>query len=374
MRILHIIATLGIGGAERQLVKLLPRMDRRRFEQTVCYYTPSENFESTLNAAGIPTIFFDKFSMPLSAFFRRLRRTIRDIQPDLVHTWLYSGNFWGRLGALSCGVTRLVASDRSVARPFSVPVYMYEKLFAPYTVRLANSRAVAASVERRYGLPADRTRIIRNAVDKVEAGSQDDRGQVREMLGLPPEQKIVLMVGRQTVEKNHPMFLRAARRCGELRPDITFVALGHLVRPAEMDALVDSIGARPFVRIVEQREDVGRWLAAADIFCLTSDREGLPNVVLEAMAAGLPIICTDFESAREVLSHPSLGMIVPRNDDAALAETVLGLLDDRARCRRLGEAARVHVRTEYSWERLVREMESLYGDLVPQDDEKSSIL
>ena len=372
MKILHVIPTLGIGGAERQLVKLLPRMDRGRFEQTVCYYTPSENFESTLNAAGIRTIFFDKFSMPLTSFFGRLRRTIRDVGPDVVHTWLYSANFWGRLAALSCGVTRLVVSDRSLARPFSVPVYMYEKLFAPYTVRLGNSRAVAASLERRYGLPADRTRIIHNAVDKAEAGSQDDRRKVRDLLGLPLEQRIVLMVGRQTAEKNHPMFLRAARRCGEVRPGVTFVALGHLVRPAEMDALVDSIGARPFVRIVEQREDVGRWLAAADLFCLTSDREGLPNVVLEAMAAGLPIICTDFESAREVLSDPSLGLIVPRNDDAALAKAVLGLLDDPAHCRRLGEAARARARTQFSWERLVLEMESLYGDLVPQDDRENS--
>ncbi len=159
------------------------------------------------------------------------------------------------------------------------------------------------------------------------------------------------------------MFLRAARRCGERRSDVTFVALGHLLRPAEMDALVDSIGARPFARIVEQREDVGRWLAAADIFCLTSDREGLPNVVLEAMAAGLPVICTDFGSARELLSDPSLGVILPRNDDAALAETVLALLDDPVRCRRFGEAARAHARTEFSWEKLVREMESLYDGL-----------
>jgi glycosyltransferase involved in cell wall biosynthesis len=245
-------------------------------------------------------------------------------------------------------------------------------LFAPYTIRLANSHAAARSLEQRYGLPADRTRIIRNAVDAVDAGSQDDRRYVRDTLGLPPEQRVVLMVGRQTEEKNHPMFLRAARRCGERRSDVTYVALGHLVRPMEMEALVDSIGARPFVRIVEQREDVGRWLAAADLFCLTSDREGLPNVVLEAMAAGLPIICTDFESAREVISDPSLGIIIPRDDDAALAETVLELLDDPERGRRLGDAARAHARTEFSWERLVREMEALYTDLLtPQGRERS---
>lgn len=371
MKILHIIPTLGVGGAERQLVKLLPRMDRKRFEQTVCYYTPSENFERILNAAGIRTIFFDKFSMPVRRFFSRLRGTVREVGPDIVHTWLYSANFWGRLCALSCGVTALVASDRSVADRCALPVYLYEKLFARYTVRLANSAAVARSLERRYGLPAEQTRIIRNAVDTIEAGSPEDRRYVRDALGLPPGQRIVLMVGRQTVEKNHPMFLRAARRCGERRPDVTFVALGHMFRPAEMDALIDALGARPFVRVVEQREDVGRWLVAADLFCLTSNDEGLPNVVLEAMAAGLPIICTDFASAREVISDPSLGLIIPRDDDAALAETVLELLGDPARGRRLGDAACAHARAEFSWERLVREMEELYAGLgAPQGRER----
>jgi glycosyltransferase involved in cell wall biosynthesis len=363
VKILHIIPTLGVGGAERQLVKLLPRMDRGRFEQTVCYYTPIRHLEQTLNEAGIPTIFFDKFSMPLRRFFSSLRSTVREIGPDLVHTWLYSANFWGRLSALSCGVTNLVASNRSLVGPCPLPVYMYEKLFARYTVRLANSRAVAASLERHYGLPAQTTRIIRNAVDPFEATAGEARREVRDTLGLSPDQKIVLMVGRQTEEKNHAMFLRAARRCGELRSDVTFVALGHLIHPAEMAALVDSIGAGSFVRVVEQREDVGRWLAAADLFCLTSDREGLPNVVLEAMAAGLSIICTDFESASEVLPSPSLGLIIPRNDDSALAETVLALLDDPARCRQIGEAARTHARSAFSWERLVWEMEGLYDGL-----------
>jgi glycosyltransferase involved in cell wall biosynthesis len=367
VKVLHIIPTLGVGGAERQLVKLLPRMDRSRFEQTVCYYTPSRNFERDLNTAGIRTIFFDKFSMPLWRFFRRLRQTVREVDPDIVHTWLYSGNFWGRLAALSCGVTRLIASDRSLARPFSAPVYLYERMFARYTVRLANSRAVAASLERRCGLPADRTRVIHNAVDAMAPEPGNPRGGVRETLGLPPEQRLVLMVGRQAEEKNHPMFLRAARRCGSRRPDVTFVALGHLFRPAEMDALVDSLGARPFVRIVEQREDVGSWLAAADVFCLTSDREGMPNVVLEAMAAGLPIVCADFESCREVLSNPEVGIIVPRGDDVALAEAVLALLDDPERRRRLGEAARAHARAAFGWDRLVREMEALYSEIAGAD-------
>jgi len=364
MNILHIIPTLGVGGTERQLVNLLPRIDRVRFRQTVCFYTPSETLETPLREAGIPVIFFDKFSMSAWSFFRRMRRVIHEVGPDVIHTWLYSANFWGRLAGISCGVRRLVASNRSMAIPTSSPVVLYERILAPYTTRLANSRAVAASLERRYGLPAAGIKVIYNAVDPPAIPPANARAAVRAELGLPEGQMLILMAGRQTPEKNHAMFLRAARRVGRRRSDVTFVVLGHLFRPGEMHALVDTMEAALYVRIVNQREDMPRWLAASDIFCLTSNAEGLPNVVLEAMATGLPVVCTDFESAREVIPDDRTGVIVPRDDDAALAAAVLTLLADAERRRSLGAAAREYVRVHFGWDRLVRDMESLYDGLA----------
>src|SRR5262245_33347439 len=93
LTILHVIPTLGVGGTERQLVKLLPRLDAARFRQTVCYYTRTETLEEPLRAAGISIVFVDKFGMRPWSFFARLRRVIRDVRPDIVHTWLYSANF-----------------------------------------------------------------------------------------------------------------------------------------------------------------------------------------------------------------------------------------------------------------------------------------
>ena len=362
--ILHVIPTLGVGGTERQLVGLLTRMDGSRFRQTVCFYTRSVTFEAELQAAGIRTVFHDKFTMPPWVFLARLRRVVREVRPDIVHTWLFSGNFWGRIAAYSCGVRTIVSSDRSLPPRASAGVVLYERFFAPRTVRLANSRAAAESLGDRYGLDVSRIRVIENAVDPAPARSEPARRQARAELGLPPDAPVVLMVARQTVEKNHPMFFRAARRVAQARPGTTFVALGHLFDPPAMRRAVEAAGAADAVRIVEQREDVGRWLSAADVFCLTSNEEGLPNVVLEAMAAGLPVVCADFASARDIVGGEGLGVIVPRDDDAALAEAVVSLLGDEGRRRRLGDAGRALVRDRFPWERLVRDMTALYTGLA----------
>jgi glycosyltransferase involved in cell wall biosynthesis len=366
LRLLHVIPTLGVGGTERQLVKLLPRLDPGRFRQTVCHYTACDSLEDRLEAAGIRTVFFDKQALHPWTFLSRLRGVVREVRPDVVHTWLYSGNFWGRVAALSCGVRRLVASDRGMVEAASWSVVAYERLLAPFTVRLVNSAAAADSVASRYGIARDRIRVIRNAVDPASEVPAGSRERIRAGLGLPATQRLVLLVGRQSVEKNHAMFFRVARRVAGARPDVTFVAVGRMVQPDLLRRQLEDAGAGAHVRLLEQQEDIAAWLAAADLFCLTSDREGLPNALLEAMAAGLPAVCTEFPSAREVIASPELGVVVPRGDDAAMAEAVLRLLDDAPRRRALAQIARRHVAEAFSWERLVREMEALYEERDPR--------
>ncbi|HZN02030.1 MAG TPA: glycosyltransferase [Candidatus Polarisedimenticolia bacterium] len=366
LKILHVIPTLGIGGTERQLVDLLPRMDARRYHQTVCHYTPCDSLEERLHAAGIRTVFVPKTAMPAWRFLSRLRAVVRETRPDVVHTWLYSGNFWGRVAAVTCGVRRLVASDRGMALPAGWPVVLYERLLAPFTLRLVNSHAAAGSVVRHYGLPSDRIRVIRNAVGPLPPVPPDARERIRAVLGLPVTERLVLLVGRQSVEKNHAMFFRVARRVAAARPGVTFVAVGRLFERDAMLRRLEESGGAAHVRIVDQQPDVASWLAAADLFCMTSDREGLPNALLEAMAMGLPVVCTAFESVREVVAREDVGVIVPRDDDAAMAAAVLGLLDDPARCRALGGAARAHVVSNFGWERLIRDMEALYGEIDPR--------
>ena len=361
IRILHIIEQLGVGGAERQLLGLLPRMDRARFEHRICYFRQkADSLDWRFRELGIPTTFVDKDGLSLPRFFNELRRAIRTAGPDIVHTWLYVANFWGRWAAVSAGVHRLIASDRAEIEQGGALLRVHERLLASRTLRLANSRAVAMTLHRCCGLPLDEIRVIYNAVDLPPCDPRQAREEIRRELGLPAEHRLVIMVARQAREKNYPMFFRVAGRVTAGRPGVTFVALGRLDLKEEMDKVLAELKIGDRIRVIGSRSDVHRWLAAADVFCLTSDREGFPNVVIEAMTAGLPVVCTDFGSAREVIGEEGAGVLVPRNDDTAMARAVERLLDDPEERTTLGQRARQRAEGCFGWPRLVAEMENLY--------------
>ncbi len=365
IRVLTIIPGLAVGGAERQLVGTLTRLNPDLFDLTVCHYSPADTpLVGQLESAGVRTVFFDKFSMPVWGFFRRLRQTVREIAPHIVHTWLYSANFWGRWAAVSCGVKHIVASDRGfVASPHSVN-RVSERLLASRSMRLANSRAAARHVEQSFGLSTGDVRVIYNAVQIPDDSPQAGHRAIREALGLSPDEHIVLMVARQDPLKNFPMFIRTAGRVCRSRRGVTFVCIGRCTAPDELSALAAREGIPGRLLFVGHRDDVNRWLSAADVHCLTSWSEGFPNAILEAMAAGLPVITTAFPGVEELIESPSVGEVVPLDDDGALAERIEALLDDPERRASLGTAARELVSRRFTWNAVVAEMERLYCEMV----------
>src|ERR1035437_6412376 len=120
-RILHVIGQIAVGGCEKQLLELIRRGDHDRYQYGLCYYSPNpDNMVRPFTEAGAQLFYVDKFgeSSTTWRFFRSLRRTIREFHPDLIHTWLYSANFWGRLAGRSLGLRRLIASERSIMTPY----------------------------------------------------------------------------------------------------------------------------------------------------------------------------------------------------------------------------------------------------------------
>lgn len=365
VRILHIIEQLGVGGAEKQLLGLLSRMDGNRFRHSIiCFRDMPDSMGDRFRDLGIPVTCMHKHGQAIPRFFSRLSGEVRAARPDIVHTWLYSANFWGRWAALVARVPRVVASDRAEVERTCLLITLYERLLARRTVRLANSRAVADSLHRYYGLSEERIRVIYNGVSLPECDRAQVRSEIRAELGLPADQRIVMMLGRQTREKNYPMFLRAGYIICSRRSDVTFLAVGRQDCKEEIDRVRAEIGMPDRVRWIDAKPDVQRWLGAADVFCFTSNHEGFPNAVLEAMYAGLPVVCADFDSAHEVLEEGLSGIIVPRNDERVLAREVDALLDDPQRRAALGDRAGDRARALFSWGVLVERMEALYLSLA----------
>ena len=366
VRILHVIGQIRRGGCESQLLGLCQRMDKDRYELSICWYSrEEEELGDEFARAGVRTFFFDKFSMPIWTFFRRLRGVVKEVGPDVVHTWMYSANFWGRWAALTCSVPHLVASDRNVIWQSGRIERLSERLLAGRTLRLANSQAIAQSLEKHFCLPVERTRVVYNAVSLPAVDREEARRSVRQELALPADNKLVLMVGRLMWPKNYAMFVRTAGRvCGQ-RGDVVFLAAGTGPDESDLRAQVESAALAQRVRFLGFRADVPRLLAAADVFCFTSLSEGFPNAVLEAMFTGLPVVCTSFPSMSELLTDCEQAILVPLDDDAAMASQIVALLDDPDRCRRMGASARAYVRSRYTWDRTVVSMGAVYDELMP---------
>lgn len=361
IRLLQIIGDISTGGAENQLLGLLQRIDQDCFDVTVCYFHEVvHSMRKDFEATGARVIMIDKYAVPPWQFFQQLRRTIKQLAPDIVHAWLVSARSWGCSAALTCGVPCILASYRSVVHSASLAVRISERLLGGRTTRIANSIAVARSLQRYYGLPVKDTRVIYNAVWVQQCDRQAARNEIRSELALPEDHKLVVMVGRQVPEKNYLMFVRTAAHLCQQRPDVTFVSVGGFGEVEEPTALSVRLGVAERVRFVGQRDDVHRWLAAADAFCFTSRSEGFPNVVLEAMMAGVPVVCASFSSAREVIPNCEVGILVPCDDHVSMAQQVNALLEDEELGRRMVDAARQWVGARYQWDRLVDEMQSLY--------------
>lgn len=361
VRVLHIVGQLGVGGAETQLLGLCSRLDRSRIESSVLSYTLSEDsLAQQFREHGVEVVEFDKFSMSKWAFFQRLRKHIKRVNPHIVHCWLYSANFWGRWAAVSCGVKGIVASERGQFILSGTVPRITERLLGRRTTWVVNARAIAKSLEDKYGVPSDKTKVIGNAVWLPEVDRANCRKRIREELQIDAGQHIVLMVGRRTWEKNYPMFVETAGLVRSKRRDTTFVAIGRSTGDQELERTLNLVNQQGHVLFVDQRDDIERWYAAADVMCLTSKSEGIPNVVLEAMWSQLPVVCTAFGSAREVIPNDEVGIIVPLDDVQLLADTLDQLLNDPHRRETMGRAAQAHVRKYHSWDAMVRAFESVY--------------
>ncbi len=365
-RVLHVIGQIGVGGCEKQLLELVRRADRARCQYGLCYYSPdTDNLIRQFTEAGVQLYYVDKFGPSATTwkFFRSLRGTIRQFNPDILHTWLYSANFWGRLAGRSLGYRRLIASERSFMTSYPLAARVAERLLR-CTYWTANSRASAQRVRGFLGVRDQRMKVLYNAVDPPNRNVQADRAEVRRELGLGPEQKLVLMVGRLTEAKDHPTLFRAAQRVLAIDPPVTFLCAGHGELEAALRRELAERKLTDRVRLLGLRRDVPRLLSAADVFCLTSRFEGFPNAVAEAMAAGLPVVCTRFEGVEEVVQDGRTGLLVGVGDDEALARRVGELLAEPGARERLGQAAREWVRQNLSWDRLLGQMDELYRQVL----------
>jgi len=212
--------------------------------------------------------------------------------------------------------------------------------------------------------------VIHNAIspdDFADIGLQPaDAIRIRREWRLTEEHRVAVIVAVLRPEKNHRRFLRVARAVADRMPEARFVVIGDGVERANLERYTDVLGLRDQVHFAGVRRDVPQVLAAADVVALTSDTEGFPLALLEAMAAGRPIIATRVGSLDEMVVEGKTGRLIPAHDEASFADALHRMLSDRVTARAMGEAGRRLVLERFTVKHMVKAHEQLFEKVLKE--------
>jgi glycosyltransferase involved in cell wall biosynthesis len=347
LRVALLAGTLGTGGAEKQLVYVARGLLAEGVTVRVYCLTRGEAHEASLAAIGLAPEWVGRWPNPLlrvAAFSRRLRR----FRPHILHsahfyTNLYVGLAGYLTGAMSVGTVR---SDGLRELGFH-PIWGRSLLSLPDGL-IVNSTAALRNV---VGLRkrADQVCLLPNVLDLAEF---DRRAGEPAADRAEPSVPSAIIVGRLIKAKRIDRFLRVLALACQSEPTLRGVVVGDGPERENLESLANELGLSPGrVRFLGERSDVPALLSVATLLMLTSDQEGFPNVLLEAMAARLPVVTTPAGDAARVVRDGVTGDVVPFEDLAGLADRLLELVRSPSRRTQFGQAGRLVVESEYGSDR-----------------------
>lgn len=363
IKVCQIIPTLVQGGAEKQLTLLAKGLDRERFECHVVVLTHSGPYADELRAAGITVHLIGKRGKLDPTAYWRLVRKLTELRPDIVHTWLFAANSYGRMAARRAQVPVIIAAERSVDPWKRWWNFAIDRHLLPITTRMITNTQAVVDFYGRHGIPADRFTVIANAVTQPEV-PRLDRQAVFERLRLPPRAALVGAVGRLWKQKGYRDLIWAGELLRVAHQDVCLVIVGDGPEREMLLRYRDQVGASDAVRLVGHREDAVQLMTGFDLLWNGSLYEGQSNTILEAMALGIPVVASDIPGTRDIVQHDITGALYPLGDVGALTRVSYNLLQDASRRSRMRQASQARIEQCFSLPRMVAEHEALYADLL----------
>lgn len=365
MRIAFIIPTMDRGGAEKQLALLAAGLPSEQFDVHVILLTRDGPRSESLRQAGIPvTVIGKRFKTDPTALWR-LRNELTRIQPDLVHTWIFAANSFGRAAAVLAGVPRILASERCVDPWKSFWHHRIDRYLATKSDAITTNSNGVKQFYVSHGIASDLWEVIPNGIPPRQPSSLS-RSEAFERLKISPDRKLILAVGRLWPQKRYRDLIWAAELIGTLREDTTLVVIGSGPQESELMRHRDEVSQIAYVRFAGARNDVADLLPHADVFWIGSEYEGQSNAVIEAMQAGVPVVASDIPGNRDLVVEEETGLFFKLGDTADLARQTRKILEDDDLARRLGAAGAERIASQFSVETMVARHAALYERLFHQ--------
>ena len=373
LRVMFLITSMPVGGAETLLVNLVRRLDSKRFEpQICCLKNPGPLGKLISEELPVHTNFIShKFDF---AVVNRLRRLFLNQRIDaLVTVGAGDKMFWGRLAARRAKLPVILSALHSTGWPDGVG--RLNRMLTRFTDGfIAVAKQHGSFLIETEKFPADRVFVIPNGVDTDHFVFDGEyRKRLREELGIDAAMPVVTIVAALRPEKNHNLFLAAARRVLTKRHDAQFLVVGDGPLRETLEQTADRSGLAGNVRFLGSRSDIAAILSASDIFALTSKNEASPVSILESMSCGLPIVAPNIGSISELVINGKTGILFEGEDPEEIGDHWLSLLNDRDVCGKLGAMARAHVTQHSSLEMMAEGYSSLIETIYSSKNPGSTL-
>ena len=370
IKIVFVITSTGVGGAEKMLYHTSTSLDPGRYLPSICSLKEKGEIARDMEAAGIEVHCLTMadgdqlggWFASLTALFR-LTRYLLKVRPTVVHSFLFRANILSRIAGFFAGVPLVISSVRVMGGEKNY----YHRVEKSTSFMVDHYITVSESVKdylvSKANLLPEKITTVYNGVT-LNGILTEGESTMPMPFGLKPQDSVILSVGRLHRQKGYDYFIRAIARVKSEVPGIKVLIAGEGEEENNLKNLVRSLDLTKEIIFAGLSLDVGKILPFTGIFVLSSLWEGMPNAVLEAMAAAKPVVATRVGGVPELVVDGETGILVPPEDTEALARAIIALLQDPLRGLSMGEAGRERVQTHFSMAAMVTKTDKLYQELL----------
>ncbi|OGP95270.1 MAG: hypothetical protein A2157_13815 [Deltaproteobacteria bacterium RBG_16_47_11] len=369
MRILHLISSGGLFGAERVAVELSKSLKRTYHCEPILgvirnVYNPHEEISEEAKRNGIAyTVFSCRSQLDLKLAFS-IREFIKKNRIDIIHCHGYKSNFYGLLASKG-QVPSVTTNHNWLTAHWKLKTYCFlDSLWIRFFDRIV---AVSNEVKKdmlRYKIPEEKIRVIDNGIALERFAKLVETNNMKSQLGFDEKIRIIGTIGSLGIEKGHIYLLEAARQILDIVKDLRFLIIGDGPLRKPLEEKSEKLGIKKQVIFMGERKDIPELLMAMDIFVLPSVKEGLPIALLEAMAAKRPVIATRVGAIPKVIENKDIGILVEPKDIKGLRDAIMNLINDPGRMNLLAREGFNRVSTNFSSDEMGKNYLKLYMEIT----------
>jgi glycosyltransferase involved in cell wall biosynthesis len=366
IKVLHIIKSLGRGGAEMLLPETLKLHNKNEFEFHYIYFLPWKNqmVDALQQAGGKVTCLAAKNNLAIMMQAGKLKQYIREQGIQLIHCHLPWAGFLGRYLHRSTGLPVIYSEHNKQERYHKITRFINKRTFNSMTAAVAVSQDVADSIQQHIK-PSIPVKVILNGVNTNDFVRDESSGlAIRHQYHIPADAIVIGTIAVFRFQKRLKEWLEVFKKVSDKYPSVHAIIVGEGNLRPEIEAAIVQLQLKDKVLLAGLQTNVKPWLSAMDIFMMSSVFEGLPIALLEAMSMQCAIVTTDAGGIKEVISNNQHGLMTTVDEWPLLSEKLETLINDKQMLKQLAEKARERVKTHFSMQYMVKELESLYRQIL----------